>query len=59
MILAIGIYIDESWSISIDSQDPKMIAQELYAVGSGHDPDQILLVKNDHVFQHYNLGKDY
>ena len=58
MILAIGFADDYVWSLGVNSVDPELVASALTIHGVCI-PDQILLIQNDKVIEHYRRGGEY
>ncbi len=58
MILAISFAHDCVWSLGVSSVDPEIVASALTI--HGHCiPDQILLIQDDLVIEHYRRGGEY
>lgn len=61
MYLAIGVHyaVGMTWSLGVKKIDPQEIAMILARHNGGRWPDEILVVKNDLVCNHWNLDKEY
>ena len=64
-MLAIAVYFEGldgnpfTASIGTTAKDPKKLAKQLANHNENGIPDEILLVKNDLVIGHFNIGKEY
>ena len=59
--LAIGIAWEDgsTWSINTGERTPQKVADALAEHNGNGSPDEILLIQNDMVEEHWNLGKHY
>lgn len=60
-MLAIGIYYEQGFTASVGvlAHDAVVVAGLLSLHNNNGLPDEILLVHNDEVVEHWNKGKEY